>query len=543
MGLNLSAEQKSIVKIFNSISVYIIPAYQRSYSWDIDKCSILWDDLEYTLEQSSTDGYFLGNIVIAKSDDSDELDVVDGQQRLITLTLLLKALSFFDKENDDIKESMLRQDRRDKTNTKQVIRSYVFEQNDNEYLKKYIKEEDAKKIIADNNKNIFATNFTFFYNKLEEFNKDKNISNFSDFLLDKVYMLPIVARGEDESTANEKALMIFETLNNRGMELSDADIFKSQLYNSALNDKKQNEFIKEWLELSEFCNEIDISIVDLFRSYMHIIRGETSDIGKEIGLRVFFTKVHPLKKKEYSLVSQDLYKIALTFQYNNLVYNNNEPNKKLVKWIQVLSEYKIQYVKYAIITYIYKNSTVDDDKLILSNEKELETYLIHLIRFSYFYGSTTKTKFKFYEIISLIMNGKEFKFKIPHAREYDYLGSLKNGYILLANYLDDNQDPIYPYKFDKILYQTDVKSLDINWKNKEYYNYGETIGNLLLLEFTKKRKDLLKRIDSYEKSIIIDTSKLSSQLNKWTYKDYRERHKVLIEKIKIFIEDNDAIYS
>ncbi|MBL0703220.1 MAG: DUF262 domain-containing protein, partial [Sulfurospirillum sp.] len=358
MGLNLSAEQKSIVKFFNSISVYIVPAYQRSYSWDRDKCSILWDDLEYALEKSSKDGYFLGNIVIAKSNDSDELDVIDGQQRLITLTLLLKALSFFDKKNDDISESILRQDRRDKTKKKQVVRSCVFEKNDNEFLKQYINEESAEKITKNERQDIFAKNFTFFYNKLKEFSENKDISIFSDFLLDKVYMLPIVARDEDELKANEKALMIFETVNNRGMELSDADIFKSQLYNSALNEKNQDDFIEEWLKLSEFSNEIGISLVELFRSYMHIIRGETNEIRQEIGLRVFFTKNYPLKKKKYSIVMENLYKIALLFQYNTLINKNEEPNKKLVKWIQVLSEYKIQYVKYAIISYLYKNSTL-----------------------------------------------------------------------------------------------------------------------------------------------------------------------------------------
>lgn len=82
MGLNLSVEQKSIVKIFNSISTYIIPAYQRSYSWDLDKCSILWDDLEYALEQSTKDGYFIGNIVIAKSDDSYKFWIISFRYNL-----------------------------------------------------------------------------------------------------------------------------------------------------------------------------------------------------------------------------------------------------------------------------------------------------------------------------------------------------------------------------------------------------------------------------------------------------------------------------
>jgi len=538
MALSLTAEQKSVVKIFNSVSTYSIPSYQRSYSWDADKCSVLWDDLEYALECSKKDGYFIGNIVIAKSDDSDTLDVVDGQQSLITLTLLLKALSFFDSQNEDIKESLWRQDRRNKEKQTQVVKSYVFENDDNAILLKYLGLEDVNKILNEANQNRFATNFKFFYEKLEEFVKNKNIGEFSDFLLDKVYLLPIVARDEDEAKANEKALMIFETVNNRGLELSDADIFKAQLYNSALNDVNQDSFIKEWLNLTQYCKQIDVSTAELFRMYMHIIRGRNNEIGNEIGLRTFFTKTHPLKKKNYEEVLEDLYKIAFSLNFYNLSVKNEIKNKLIVKFSQVLSEYTIQYVKYTIVTYLFINSSVVDDQIVLDDEDGYESFLKQLTRFAYFYGSTTKTKFKFYEIIVTLVEKKEYLFNPPYKRDYDMLGSLKNGYILLTNYLDKNQEVIYPYYFDKIIFPSDIATLDVNWKNKEYYSYGETLGNLLLIDFTKKRRTLEKRAKFYYDSHVNETKKISQEFEEWTYKKYKQRDKELVEKVKSFIEGN-----
>ena len=92
-SLILNAEQKTVVDIFSGKNRYIIPMYQRAYSWDEEQCVELWEDLNKAYEEDADEGYFLGNIVIAKNSTSkNELEVIDGQQRLIALTLLIKVL-------------------------------------------------------------------------------------------------------------------------------------------------------------------------------------------------------------------------------------------------------------------------------------------------------------------------------------------------------------------------------------------------------------------------------------------------------------------
>lgn len=119
MALNLNAEQKSILNIFANVE-YLIPNYQRPYSWDEQNCQILWDDLFNVFEDSSMgnekdDGYFLGNIVLARGNDNKGYcEVIDGQQRLITIVLLAKALSLYDDKNTALENILWAKNRRRK---------------------------------------------------------------------------------------------------------------------------------------------------------------------------------------------------------------------------------------------------------------------------------------------------------------------------------------------------------------------------------------------------------------------------------------------
>ena len=131
MALSLTAEQKSILTIFSGNNQYIIPPYQRQYSWQEEQCSELFEDLKRAFLEYSKDGYFLGNIIIAKnSDDKNKLEVIDGQQRLITLTLFIKVLLTQDNENDDLKKAVWLTDSRTKEIIEQRLVTNVFEDKD-----------------------------------------------------------------------------------------------------------------------------------------------------------------------------------------------------------------------------------------------------------------------------------------------------------------------------------------------------------------------------------------------------------------------------
>ncbi len=148
MALALNAEQKEILKIFKIEEQYVIPAYQRPYSWGYDQCFQLYNDLIKSYK--AKEDYFIGNIIIARSEaNKDTLEVIDGQQRLTTLLLLIKVLYVFEPKLK-VLEKILEQEDWEGTKTKPRIKSDIFEAKDGVNLNNvlnYNKEQFEKRII------------------------------------------------------------------------------------------------------------------------------------------------------------------------------------------------------------------------------------------------------------------------------------------------------------------------------------------------------------------------------------------------------------
>ena len=129
MALQLNAEQKYILKIFGDRTKYIIPPYQRAYSWTESECDELFEDLKTAFQKNKTEGYFLGNLVLATA-LRDEYEVIDGQQRLTTLIMFLKALYSFDLNNRKLKSTIWILDDRNNTIIEQRVKTNIFIEKD-----------------------------------------------------------------------------------------------------------------------------------------------------------------------------------------------------------------------------------------------------------------------------------------------------------------------------------------------------------------------------------------------------------------------------
>jgi hypothetical protein len=95
MPASLVAHQEPIARIFSDEYVFRIPSYQRPYAWGIDQAQDLFEDLVSFCQGTAVENsppYFLGSIVLIKTVSEPQADVVDGQQRLTTLTILLSAI-------------------------------------------------------------------------------------------------------------------------------------------------------------------------------------------------------------------------------------------------------------------------------------------------------------------------------------------------------------------------------------------------------------------------------------------------------------------
>lgn len=92
MANKLEAHEMALHKVLSSDHQFFIPEYQRPYSWDEEQAIQLLEDLTEAIDRGGDDPYFLGSLVLIKDPDEARADVVDGQQRLTTLTIMLSVL-------------------------------------------------------------------------------------------------------------------------------------------------------------------------------------------------------------------------------------------------------------------------------------------------------------------------------------------------------------------------------------------------------------------------------------------------------------------
>ena len=341
-------------------AVFVIPEYQRAYSWDRDRCDKLWSDITQYVENKEKDAYFFGTVILNCQNNDEELYLIDGQQRTTTFLLLLKAFLFC------INEAIV--DTKDSEDSKDLYRKFcerrksimsILYRVDTDEVDDEINEEKDRKLfnngtslivnhsISEDHKDDFskilrAANYDeaeFLVDKIERKQKDNKYSNFFrnfKYFYEKIKELSETKLNEVSKTFIEKcevigirswnidqAIVMFNSLNSDGMPLSDSDIILSKLYGEA-DDK--NEFNKAWkvfksyvqdLEKKEFTN-ID-AILTQYMYYLRTRNGDTSTADGNTanvtvpGLRRYFTDINKDAIADPDKFVDDLTKIAKTW--------------------------------------------------------------------------------------------------------------------------------------------------------------------------------------------------------------------------------------
>lgn len=533
--ISLTAEQKTIEGIFcTTTEMYVIPAYQRPYSWGFDQFYELYKDLMGAFKDNES--YFLGNIIMARSksyDNDGKNYVVDGQQRIITLWTLLKMLALHLPDINPLQRALtVEQWTGDKNMPK--IDSMIFETNDNESIKSVLAYDKAtlesryKEVV--NNDNTINENkcnsrveeaLLYFYQQFVVLQKDSQyLSDFAQFLMKKVTMLPIVQNADEQRDAENKALTIFETINNRGMDLEDADIFKARLYDSAYEDEQRQEFISMWVDFKTECNTLNLSVDDVFRYYSHVIRGRERITTNEKKLRDFFSNesFSPLKTQSYKLVMEDLNKVLNIIKCLN---KHRGDSDEVGTWLEIMNAYTNQYPTYAIIVYLYYHNVETEDE-----KSEFVEFLQSLVRYCFYMGSTTTVKFKIYEFIKVIANkGKIDPNYVGNATadSFTYLGRLLGAYAMLAYHLDSGLPIPVEYTIDKIVNVRDENELGDEWVYESFDDICKSIGNMVVMDLPKRYNSLQEKYAYYATSEIEYVRSIFSSPD-FTYENWKSRN-------------------
>ena len=310
----LNVDQKTIKDLFQDKKAdFLIPDYQRPYAWGENECQTLWDDIfafaipdEGKTDFDSNSEYFLGPIVTF-TNEKNKQEVIDGQQRLTTLMLLLRAFySKFghmqDKQSvstkQNIEKCLWKTDEFEEPDMEQLkIDSEVATDNDKEEFLNILKTGTVTK----GNRSRYAQNYQFFQKQIDEFlsKYPSYFANLPNRIMKNCILLPIEAESQDT------ALRIFSTLNDRGKPLSDADIFNAQFYKYYSNKGQKKEFIQKWKELEEITERVfhpqnGTPMDELFTRYMYFARAKKGiTTSTTEALRKFY------EKDAYSLLKND----------------------------------------------------------------------------------------------------------------------------------------------------------------------------------------------------------------------------------------------
>lgn len=226
-----------------------VPAYQRSYAWEIEHVAALLTDISEAIKSKEKE-YFLGSIVVT-GPIGRRYEVVDGQQRLTTVSLLVSAIrDRFRKDNDQEAETSIRNDflasvdRKTKEREPRLILNEV----DNEIYQELIDDRiaiDAKRYPRQSHKRLLIASdyLTGYIDRLcqEAHDSEETLHEWLDYLETNLKIILVTA--PDDSNA----FIIFETLNDRGLELAISDLLKNYLFHKS--GDKLEEAKDRWLTM------------------------------------------------------------------------------------------------------------------------------------------------------------------------------------------------------------------------------------------------------------------------------------------------------
>lgn len=541
--------------------LFRIPVYQRNYDWSETNCDRLLDDIKDIID--SGEKHFLGTIVFMAAKNGgfslQEYIIIDGQQRLTTLMLILKALSVVAKNAGD----------------------ECYHEIEEQYLhNKYCDEEfkvKLKPIKSDN-----AQFLLLLEGKEEEMDEDTHI--YRNYLsckerfecwaekgiapsriLDALTKLEIVeivlTKGEDDPQ------VIFESINSTGLELTNADLIRNFLLMNAENQEELYE--NYWLHIEKSLQKkTDLSYLDDFFTLYIIYK--TSKPVKSRQLYNSFVKL--FKDSGYSQESslQELRYYAGI--YGAFVYESpkySEPIRRCLRKLRILN----QTTCYPFLLHVFDdfNNGVIDEHTV---EKVLNLILAYLIRrlvcgvpsntlrglFTYLYNrifKVTSNKQKYYQTLNKFLFTVSSKDVIPSESEFAralqtakiYGNNVLCRFLLLDIENGDGKEVLQPENLtiEHIMPQT----LSADWsyiKPEEHEEYVHTLGNLSVTGYNPElsNKSFIEKreiIRENSKAVILNSDVLDKE--SWTIEDIRNRARrlagIITSRYKIERIEDDAI--
>lgn len=313
----MKGEAQPLIKFFDgSDKRFIIPLYQRNYDWKIENCQQLFNDL-LKLHRTKRQSHFFGSIVSSIEHGSEDRFIIDGQQRITTVSLILIALVNAYKAN--VIEAT------DKKITEKIFKRYLVD----EY------QEDERKVKLKPIKKDMQAFDALLYKPRDKYVKESNVTRNYDFfyeeilksklsvdeIFDTIKKLEVInIKLED----GDDAQLIFESLNSTGLDLSEADKIRNYLLMSLTPAQQDDLYSRFWNPIEEKTEYEPTSFV---RDYLTMTQGKIGRIDKIYFIFKDYAENSPMDRAE---LMEEMYHYAQIYhQINHAETGVDKLNRKL----------------------------------------------------------------------------------------------------------------------------------------------------------------------------------------------------------------------
>lgn len=588
MSQKIESEKLLVKDVFKRW--YRIPEYQRPYVWEADQVIELLDDIFQASQANSKSQYFLGSMVLKKSEkkengtDYTEYDLLDGQQRLTTLFLITAVVrdqstiefNSITQEDDKKKiearisscrESIFQMANPDDSIPERIRIVFDIRDKVRDFVNEYIKTDggttklDSLKILSQKKEeDISIRNMASAILTIKSFfARDVSINDFFPFLRSNVLMIYVATE------ELEDAFHLFTVMNNRGIKLRNSDILKAENLKEVTDDKSRTEFAKLWESIEEYFAED----FDNFLSHLRTILVKQKagyNLLKEFEINIYSPKVFDKSTKEYRPASALLKKGKPTFDFIKAYYEHymglfEEDNFDINKdfsiinqitlmqhgfeadyWIAPTLRYYAKYKTQNLVEFLKKlGSKFSADWIVgLSPTKRVENInaiIKEIEKTSNSSGLLTSDVFLFSKddlvrVMSGGIYGKKYAKHILLEIDLSYHGNTTRF------------NPPESISIEHILPQTPAK--DSQW----YKDYTEDdrekwthrMGNLILLSSRKnisqRNYDYTRKRDKYftgNVELFSNSIRVWKEYHTWTLIDLKKNHKeVLVRSLGFY---------
>lgn len=545
-------ENLSIEQVFgNADSFYQMPEYQRPYSWDKERVEQLWFDLveaykNYIEDPAVDSNYFLGSLVVVKNGQG--YDVIDGQQRMTTLTILFCVLRDLDKLNlPDTRMNKVKHSIKDLLGGKERLKLTTQLNNQALFETSVINKIDFQASKEKIEKNRFLQTAFYFKNLIEESQNSKSyyyiddLSGFIKYIFEQTTLIRVVCY--DESFA----IKLFTVLNDRGLDLASSDIIKAYLLQK-LSEDKRSSFVEVWKRVETICKQAGESLQMVLSLYLYYLKSGNPKKNLHEELKLELKSKEPietilfieefaknLSEINYDYQDKDISKLRYLPQsiyWKTILLAAKQVNypfyhelKNLLvryyyqSWIADGTSNRIKQTSFNILRMVKEGrSILDVKKEIMGNLNIYENYLLSLDRNNIY-------SFKWHKPLLLA---------IEYYQQDDY------------QFIEINKDLHTEHILPK-----EWKNNDLNWKDvfsdDDARKYLNSLGNLTLLSGPKNirasNRDYLNKKEIYngkgldgKSSFEITKKIMEDSPNEWNVAEIVKRKNWLINQVKEILD-------